>query len=105
MKVEQRKKLWLLLALFGSTVPNVFFMSHYLQHGFALNDFWYQATINQIAKGATIDLCTMIVFFWIWAGFILQRKQKLHELWLYIALSIGLGLSCAFPVFLYRHDE
>lgn len=105
MKIEQRRKIWLMLAIFGSTVPNYFFMRHYLQQGFSLPNFWHHAVINDIAQGATIDLCTMIVIFWIWAGFVLQRKGRLSELWLYIVLAIGLGLSCAFPVFLYRHDQ
>lgn len=97
------KHVWLILAIFGVTFPNFFFMGQYINYGFDPVAAWKLCTINWIAQGVTADLLTMFGFFWIWAGWVLQRKNKLGELWLYVVLAICLGLSFAFPVFMYRH--
>ena len=99
------KTLWLGLAIFGTVFPNLFFMGHYIQFGCDLPGCWKLATINWISQGVTSDLLTASFLFWVWAGFELRRKGELRKLWLYVVLALGLGLSCAFPVFMYRHGR
>ena len=99
------KKLWLMLAILGTIIPNVFFMGQYLHYGFDPMAAWKLATINWISQGVTTDLLFAFFLFWIWAGFELRRKGKLGELWLYVLLAPCLGLSCAFPIFMYRHGR
>lgn len=97
------KRLWLGLAILGTIIPNVFFMGQYLNYGFDPATGWRLATINWISQGVTTDLLFASLLFWIWAGLVLQRKGKQGELWLYVVLALCVGLSCAFPVFMYRH--
>ena len=100
-----RRPIWLVLALFGTAFPNYYFLQYWLSAGLDLAGAGQLATSNWISQGVTYDLSTAIVIFWIWAGFELKRKGELHKLWVYIVLAIGLGLSCALPVFLYRHGR
>ncbi|PKL77136.1 MAG: hypothetical protein CVV27_06715 [Candidatus Melainabacteria bacterium HGW-Melainabacteria-1] len=100
-----RRKIWLTLAIFGTTFPNTFFMTEYLIAGFDLQVAWQLATANWIARGVTADVLTASLIFWVWAGFELQRKGELGKVWVYVALALGLGLSCALPIFMYRHGR
>lgn len=96
------RRLWLGLAIFGTLLPNAFFLQHYAGHGFDPPAAWQLATASGIGRGVSADLVCAIGLFWIWAGGRLRRQGRLGELWLYVVLAVGLGLSCALPVFLFR---
>lgn len=103
--LSPRRKLWLLLALIGSTLPNYFFMAQYLNHGFDVAVAWKLAVANWISSGVTTDLLFASFLFWVFAGFELQRQGKLKSLWIYVVLALGLGLSCALPWFFVWHGH
>ena len=93
------------MAIIGTTFPNAFFMAQYMLYGFNLPEALSLCTANWIARGVTADLCTSALIFWVWAGYELRRKGELRKLWVYVLLFVCLGLSCALPVFLYRHGR
>jgi Terpene cyclase DEP1 len=68
--------------------------------------FLQRAFANPIAAALTSDLLIAVLTFF---SFVWVECQRLHvsRLWLtlYIALTFGVGLSCALPCFLYHREQ
>ncbi len=93
-------KILLLLAILGTIVPCTFFGNFMLEHGFDLSEFVRQLFANSPAGGFTSDLLITSAAFWIWS-FREARLRKMSNWWAYVALNLCIGLSCAFPLFLF----
>ncbi len=87
--------------LLGVAVPMYFFGKHFLAHGFSLPLLLEQAFVNPVATALTSDLLISSFVFWLFAGMQLQAKGQLHRLVIFIALNLGIGLSCALPAYLW----
>ena len=91
------KNLYLLFAIVGAVVPYVFFADHFATVGFGLVDFIGAGFVNGVAGGFTADVLISSVVFWI---YLLSRNTS--QIWMFIALNLLIGLSCALPLYLWR---
>jgi hypothetical protein len=99
-------KFWyLLLAIAGSIAPWFWF----IQDPAALASpslFMQKAFANNISIALSNDLLvTGIAFFsFVWLEL---KRLEVSRLWilLYIGLTLGIGLSCSVPFFLYRREQ
>ena len=99
------KTFYLLAAIAGTIIPYAFFYRFLGQNGLDLPLFVQQATANPVATMFTADLVISTVAFWAFL-FHEGRKLSMKHLWGYVVLSLTVGLSLAFPLFLYfRHDK
>lgn len=91
------KNLYLLLAIVGAVVPYVFFTEHFATVGFGLVDFVRAGFVNGVAGGFTADVLISSTVFWI-----CLFSRNASQIWLYIAVNLLIGLSCALPLYLWR---
>jgi len=91
------KILYLTLAIVGAVVPYMFFFGFIASEGLNLAGFVSALFANGPAGGFTADLLISSVVFWI---FMFSRPDGPHP-WLFIALNLTIGLSCALPAYLY----
>jgi Terpene cyclase DEP1 len=99
------KVLYLLLAIAGSIIPYFWF----LQDPMALLSptlFLQRAFANNIATALTSDLLISAIAFLCFAWVELKRLQS-SRLWIlvYVGLTLGVGVSCALPFFLYHREH
>ncbi|MEN8375689.1 MAG: DUF2834 domain-containing protein [Gemmatimonadota bacterium] len=90
------KNVYLLLAILGAIVPYGFFIAHFQAEGLALDTFIRALFVNGAAGGFTADLLISSAAFWVWL-FASRAKKP----WLFVGLNFFIGLSCAFPAYLY----
>ena len=93
------KTLYLALAVLGTLVPYGFFITHFQADGLGLGTFVQALFVNGAAGGFTSDLLISSAVFWIWVF-----RSKARRPWLYVVLNLTIGLSCAFPAFLYARE-
>ena len=99
------KNIYLLLAVVGAVVPCIFFGEFIFNEGVNLSGFVRQLFVNSPASGFTADLLITSTAFWIWS-LVEARKLEMKHWWCYVVLNLAVGLSCAFPLFLYfRHRQ
>jgi len=98
------KTLYLWLAIAGGVIPYVFFLQHFASEGVSLRGFVTALFVNFAAGGFTVDLLLTSAVFWI---FMLhqRRREKGPSPILFIALNLLIGLSCAFPAYLYSRER
>lgn len=98
------KKIYLILAITGAIVPYVFFVQHFTASGFGLTDFVKALFANSAAGGFAADLLITSLVFWI-AMFHRQRSGKGPNPAVFVVLNLAIGLSCAFPAYLYATTD
>lgn len=94
------KSIFLLLAVLGAVIPCLFFGDFILKEGVDLATFVQQLFANSPASGFTADLLITSTAFWIWS-FSEARRLRMKHWWLYVVANLSIGLSFAFPLFLY----
>lgn len=98
------KQLYLVLAIFGAIVPYIFFFQFFENHGFSLPAFTNALFANGAAGGFSADL--LITSFVFWVFMIVQHKRtKGPAPYLFIALNLFIGLSCALPAYLFARER
>ena len=93
------KNLYLLLAILGAIVPYVFFISYMNEFGFGVAGFIAAAFVNGSAAGFAADVLFSSGVFWL---FMFTRADGPRP-WLFVALNLTIGLSCALPAYLYAN--
>ncbi len=94
------RTVYLALAILGTVVPYGFFITHFQTDGLGLGAFVQALFVNGAAGGFTSDILISSVVFWIWVF-----RSKARTPWLYVVLNLAIGLSCAFPAFLYARER
>ncbi|HSM06729.1 MAG TPA: DUF2834 domain-containing protein [Longimicrobiales bacterium] len=90
----------LLLAIAGAVVPYAFFIP-YFSDGPGMGEVLETLFSNGLTGGFTADLAIASIAFWVFVF-----KSGVKWPWLYVALNLAIGLSCALPAFLWaRADE
>lgn len=92
------KNLYLLLAIAGAIVPYLFFIQFFAAQGLNLFAFVAALFANGAAGGFTADLLISSLVFWL---FMFGRQDRGPRPWLFIALNLTIGLSCALPAYLW----
>ena len=94
------KNVFLTLAVAGTVLPYIFFFQFLMSADPSIQAFTAQLFATAPASGFTTDLLITSLAFWIWSF----REARVHGMsrwWVYVALNLVIGLSCAFPLFLY----
>ncbi len=99
-----KRKLYLGLAFAGAIVPYIYFVQHFSDVGLGLGDFLSAIFANPAAGGFTADLLISSFVFWI-AMFHRRSLGKGPKPWLFIALNLTIGLSCALPAYLATNES
>ncbi len=94
------KNLYLLAAVLGAVGPYYFFGQFLLSDDSNLGAFAQQLFATPPAGGFTTDLLITSVVFWIWS-FAEARARGMKRWWAYVIANLAVGLSFAFPLFLY----
>ena len=95
------QRTWLVLAILGAVIPWGFFLPWLLANGIDLRGFLAALFVNGAAGGAFADLLVSSVVFWVW----MFSRRAGPKPWLFIAINLGIGLSCALPAYLYATER
>lgn len=98
-----KKTFYLLGAIVGAVLPYFFLIQFLMQYGFDLPYFFRQMFANPIASMFAVDLLIISFVFWVFL-FAEGRRLEMGNLWLYVLLNLFVGLSLAFPLFLYFRE-
>ena len=85
--------LW--LAIVGAVAPWIFFARYIAVEGAA--GFVPALFVNGAAGGFTTDVLISSLVFWIFV-FAEEKRGALSRPWLYVAINLAIGLSCALPL-------
>lgn len=91
------RTLYLLLAIIGALVPYGFFFGFFVAQGVDLFSFVGALFANGASGGFTADLLISSLVFWLY----MFSRPEGPKPWLFIALNLSIGLSCALPAYLY----
>lgn len=94
------KNVYLLLALLGAVIPYVFFVQYLSAEGSSIGGFIPALFANGAAGGFSADLLITSFTFWLFLF-----SQKTPRIWMYIAINLSIGLSCALPTYLYLRER
>lgn len=94
------KTIYLSASILGAVAPYVFFTRFFLGDDASLYAFMAQLFATSPAAGITTDLLISSAVFWIWS-YSEARRVGMSRWWAYVLVNLGIGLSCAFPLFLY----
>ena len=98
------KRIYLLLAILGGILPYIFFTLYFLESGLDLPGFVSSLFVNPPVTGFTVDLLLTSFVFWLWM-FQERRHNNGPNPLIFILLNLLIGLSCAFPAYLYARIE
>lgn len=98
------KTLYLILAIVGAVIPYAFFLQHFSSEGISPSGFVNALFANPAAGGFTADLLFTSAVFWIFMIHQRSREKGPHPI-LFLLLNLLIGLSCAFPAYLYARER
>ena len=98
------KTLYLMFAIVGGVLPYVFFLRYFASEGVSLTGFVSALFVNSAAGGFTTDLLLTSFIFWVFM-FQQRSREKGPSPILFIVLNLIIGLSCAFPAYLYSRER
>jgi hypothetical protein len=90
------KNAYFVLTIIGTIVPYVFLIEHFNAAGFGVPTLLASAFANGSAGGFAADVLISSAVFWVYLG-----NRKVPSRWIYMALNVAVGLSCALPLYLY----
>lgn len=91
------RSFYLVAAIFGAIIPYIFFIEFFAEAGLDLPAFVAALFANGAAGGFTADILISSAVFWHY----MFSQRGGPKPWLYIALNLTIGLSCALPAYLY----
>ena len=95
------KKLYAALAVPGFLLPMSQLVPFIRQSGFDVMAFMAQPFVNPVSSMFALDLLVSCFVFW---TFVFFEGQVRHR-WLYVALTLLVGLSFALPLFLWARER
>ena len=98
------KRLYLILAIVGAVLPYVFFVQYFSSEDAGLGGFTAALFANSASAGFTADLLVTSLVFWVFM-FHQRTREKGPRPFLFIVLNLLVGLSCAFPAYLYARQR
>ena len=98
------KKIYLLLSVIGAIVPYLFFFQFIQAEGLNIPVFISALFVNGAAGGFSADLLLTSFVFWL---FMFQQVKESSgpKPYLFIVLNLTIGLSCAFPAYLFAREK
>jgi hypothetical protein len=102
MGVNRMRIVYLSATVLGAVAPYVFFVSYFLEPGDT--SFVGQLFATAPAAGFATDLLITSAVFWIWS-YAEAKRRGMTRWWVYVLVNLTIGLSCAFPLFLYVRER
>lgn len=96
------RKVWLGLAVVGAVVPYALFGPLILQ-GAGIDVWLDQLLTDPAPRGLTGDITVSAGVFLVWS-FREARRLTMRRWWIYPVVMGTIGLSCAFPLFLWARE-
>ena len=103
------KRNYLILAIIGFILPNIFVFKVMLETGNIL--LWTDIPTtfnsmfaNDIASAFMVDLFFIVVLFMIWS-FLQARKHRIKNLWAFWLFTFAFGIAGGLPLFLYFREK
>ena len=104
-KLFSAKSLYLLLVIIGSVAPWSLILEFLIQNGFSIGLLIQKEFENYAAAAFGTDLLISALVFLCFSFFELKRLGlSRSRLMIYIAATLGIGLSCGLPLFLYFRE-
>lgn len=97
-------RFYIIAMVAGTLVPWVFFGSWIGQNGLELGSFVADLFVNGAASGFSSDLLITSVVLWVWS-YIDGRQLNVSLWWMVIPATLIVGLSLAFPLYLYLRSR
>ena len=91
-------RIFFVFAIAGGVLPYFFFSQFFAMEGFDLQTFIKALFVNGAAGGFSTDLLISSGAFWVW---IFSRPRTGPHPMVFVVVNLGIGLSCAFPLYLY----
>lgn len=98
------RKTYLILAILGGIIPYLFFFKFIQAEGLNLPLFMESLFVNGAAGGFSADLLFTSFIFWLFM-FLQAKESNGPKPFLFILLNLTIGLSCAFPAYLYAKEK
>lgn len=95
---------YLAMAVIGTVVPWIFFGSFFGQYGPDIRLFLRSLFASGPASGFSADVLISILVFWVWSWRDAARRG-VTAWWLVLPASFFVGLSLAFPLYLYLREQ
>jgi hypothetical protein len=96
------RTIYLLFAILGAVIPVAFFADFAVDQGIDLVAFVMALFVNGAAGGFTADLLISSFVFWI---YMFSNQSDGPKPWVFIALNLCIGLSCAPPAYLWSRTR
>jgi hypothetical protein len=74
------------------------------EDGFNLPSLIQPLFANNFMKGVAMDLTISVIVFWVYV-FVEANKLQMKTPWVYLLATLLVGLSFAFPLFLYFRER
>jgi len=98
------KNIYLVLAIIGTVLPYMFFIPFVIEHGLNVTLFFSQLFENRISSffGADVIVSSIVVISFVAHE---SKRSGVRNLWLPIAGTFLVGVSCGLPLFLYLKEK
>jgi hypothetical protein len=97
------RAVYLILAVLGLALPYAFFIPFLAENGLNLELIMQQMFANRIAGFFSMDVIVSTLVLWAFV-FSEGRRLAMKRLWVYVLLTLLVGVSFALPVFLYVRE-
>jgi hypothetical protein len=99
-----KKTIFLVLAILGFIAPYYFISRFLFENRFNTPLLFQQLFLNAGTTAFAVDLVISVLAFWAFV-FIESSRLRMKNAWLYLIATLLVGLSFAFPLFLYFRER
>ena len=97
------KNIYLGLTVLGGLIPILFFAGLFHSEAVDVAGFLPALFANSVVGGFTADIVIASLVFWVFWVFMFSAGSG-PKLWVFVALNLCIGLSCALPAYLYWRE-
>ncbi|MBV9958515.1 MAG: DUF2834 domain-containing protein [Acidobacteria bacterium] len=96
--------LYLIAAILGAALPLSQLFPFLAQNGFDVPLLFRQLFQNHVSAFFGLDVIVSSVALWLFV-FSEGRRRGMRNLWLYVLCNLAVGVSLAFPLFLFFRER
>lgn len=98
------KKVYLVLLIIGAALPLNYLLQFMVKYGFDINLIFEQLFSNNITRFFTSGLVVSSLCF-LYFMYIESKKHNIGTWWICLIALFTIGLSLAFPLFMYIRED
>lgn len=95
------RNVYLLLFLLGVIIPYWELVNFIIENGFDFELLFNQLTANRISRFFAYDVIISAIVLFV---FIFQNNNEIKHYWIPIIITLTVGVSAGFPLFLYQKE-